>query len=574
MPDGKRLATGAGDNSVRIWDLTAGTQQAVLTPTGRIGTFSVSRDGNWIATGSPGNDIKLWDARTGDARGELSGHNAPVSALMFSADSRWLASGDDRGHVRLWHLENRAPGQPGPPAWVFGRDLSGHNGSITAIRFTPDGRRLVTASADHSCGQWDTATGEEQRQLVLKHNDYVSSLDLSADGTRALTACDDGFARLWRLADATQLAAVKSPSKPFTSVSFSPDSSIALLTSSEGKRVFTWDLSLVAGLGAANPNVAALNAQPGQLQPFLDFNQLGGEVWASIFAPDGRHVLTIGGNDGQLWNLNTHRPVVRYSPHSAVASAAISPDGRLIATGSWDHSAKIWDRATGRAIRRLDGGHAANINSVEFSSDGHELLTASDDGTAKIWNVETGKLTGVQFIGHKARVLSAAYSPDGTRVVTASGDNTAKIWDRATGKLLFTLEGHKYPVLCAQFSADSRRVITGSQDAMAKIWDARTGHELKTLEGHTAAVTAVAFSPDGTRALTGSQDNTAKLWDTETKKEILSLPGHTQEVTSVSFSPDGRTVLTSSRDGTAIIWLANDWRKTTEPKVAGVARNR
>ena len=187
LPDKKHLATGAGDNSVRIWDLTAGTQQTVLTPTGRVGTLAASPDGNWIATGSPSTDIKLWNARTGVTRGDLSGHEAEVSALMFSPAGDRLVSGDNRGHVRLWRKV------AGPNGWAFERELVGHSGSISALRFTPDGKRLVTASGDRSCGQWDLATGAEDRQLVLKHPEFVSSLDISPDGARALTSCDDGI---------------------------------------------------------------------------------------------------------------------------------------------------------------------------------------------------------------------------------------------------------------------------------------------------------------------------------------------------------------------------------------------
>src|SRR5205814_5526429 len=127
-----------------------------------------------------------------------------------------------------------------------------------------------------------------------------------------------------------------------------------------------------------------------RLRKLFDFNELGGEVWTAMFASDGRKVLTAGGNDAQLWNLETRRPIVSYRPHGALASAALSPDGRLIVTGGWDHTAKIWDATTGHANRKLDGGQAGNINSVEFSPDGRELLTASDDGTALAWNVESG----------------------------------------------------------------------------------------------------------------------------------------------------------------------------------------
>jgi WD40 repeat protein/serine/threonine protein kinase len=608
--DGEHLATGAGDNSVRVWNRAAGTQVAVLTPTGRIGTLAVSPDNRWLATGSLGNDVTLWNGRIeGPPLGTLGGHEAEISALAFSPNGQLLVSGDDRGKLRLWRLEagsavrgspnparvateglqNRGAGRPavsgsagsGDPRttgrWVFERELLGHNGSISAIRFMPDGRRLVTASGDQTCAQWDLATGEELRDLVLKHSEWVSSLDLSTDGRFALTTCDDGIARLWRLADAAPIAAVKSPGRPFNSGGFSPDGSFVVLASSEDKIVRLWNVSIAAS------GVAADAAQASATDVLLDFNKLGGEVWAAMFAPDGRHILTIGGNDATMWDVGTRRPVVRYSPHGAVASAAVSPDGKLVATGSWDHSAKIWDIETGQAIRKLDGGHAGYVNSVEFSPDGAELLTASDDGTARLWDVETGKPTGIIFKGHTARVIAATFSPDGTRILTVSGDKTARIWDRATGNPIGKpLVGHKWAVFCGRFSADGQRIITGSQDKSAIIWDATTGDKLLVLEGHTATVTSVAFSPDGTRAVTGSQDYTAKLWDattnaeldnsaeTQQAKEILSLPGHTQEVTSVCFSPDGLNILTASRDGKAIIWLADDWRG--EKTVAGLRR--
>jgi WD40 repeat protein len=293
---------------------------------------------------------------------------------------------------------------------------------------------------------------------------------------------------------------VRSPGTAFNSAALSPDGSTAVLTATEDKRVWLWDLSVAR----AASNSAAVDATAGVelLQPLLDFNLQGGEVWMASFAPDGRHVLTIGGNDATLWNLQSRQPVVRYSSHGAVASADLSPDGRLVATGSWDHSAKIWDAATGQAIRKLDNGHTLHVNSVEFSPDGAQLLTGSDDGTARLWDVESGNPTGPVLSGHTARVVAATFSPSADRILTVSGDTTARVWDRASGKVISTLKGHKWAVLCGQFSPDGRRVITGSKDGTAKIWDAATGQMLVELPGHTAAVTAVAFSPDGTRAIT------------------------------------------------------------------------
>jgi WD40 repeat protein/serine/threonine protein kinase len=558
FPDGKHMATGAGDNSVRIWDLMAGTEKLELAPTGRIGTLAVSPDGSLVATGSQGTDVQVWNVQTGKVIKTLSGHAAEIASLAFSPDGQRLATGDDRGNLRVW---SRGRGQAGSPGdWELELELPGHNSSVTSIRFTPDGQRLITSSGDRTCGQWDLAAGQELRELVLRHPEWVSSLDISPDGRAAITTCDDGLARLWRLADAAPLAVVRSPGKRFNWGAISPDGSTAALTSTEDKAVWLWDLS--AAREAGIQSAGDFDAESGLLRQILDFNQQGGEVWMAAFAPDGRHIVTLGGNDAELWSLDSRDRIARYSSHGAVASAAISPNGRLVATGSWDHSAKIWDAETGQAIRKLEGEHSGQVNSIEFSPDGAQLLTASDDKTACLWDAETGRSTG-KLTGHTGRVIAATYSPDGTRILTVSDDQTARVWERATGNLLATLKGHTRAVICGQFSADGHRVITGSRDGKAKIWDIATETMLVDLAGHTAAVTAVAFSPDDTRALTGSQDNTCKLWDAQPDKdgkEILTLPGHTQEVTAVSFSPDGRNVLTSSRDGTAVIWLAESWR--------------
>ncbi len=566
FPDGRRLATGAGDNSVRIWDVAEGTQLQVLSPTGHLGTLAVSPDGDWLVTGSAGNDAQVWDSHSGTQVGApLAGHVAEVSAAAFTPQGDVLATGDDRGHIRLWR-------KSGPSnTWTLAHQLRGHSRSITGLRFTPDGQRLVSASGDHTCGQWNVATGAEDRTLVLKHPDYVTALDLSADGTLAITTCDDGAARLWRLADAQLLQTVKSPGKIFNAVSVAPDSRSALVTSNLDRKVYRWDLPAAAGAADAASGATGSASAPA-LAALLDFKQLGGVVWAATYARDGKHLLTIGGNDAALWSVDTLRPVMRFSPHGAVASAALSPDGKLLVTGSWDHSAKIWDAATGHAIRKLENGHTGYINTAEFSPDGRQILTASDDGTARLWDVESGQPTPIVFTGHSDRVLGATFSPDGSRVLTVSSDKTAKLWDRQSGQLQQTLAGHDWGVLCGRFSPDGSRVITGSEDTKAIIWDAATGAKLVELAGHTAPVTSVAFSPDASRVLTGSQDYNVKLWDAgkdrQGGKEILSLAGHQQEVTSVSFSPDGRLALSSSRDGTAIVWLAVDWHNRVALRTA------
>ena len=546
--DGTQLATGAGDGTARIWDVATGTEVLQLDNTGRTAALAVSPDGQWIATGSPGNNAIVWSTQTGEQVAELTGHEAAITSLAFSHDSQTLATGDDLGRCRLWNHE------ASPDKWTGSHWLRGHSRSISAMTFVDQGKRLVTASGDNTCGQWDVATGQELTDLVLRHPDWVTGMAVSQDGTRVLTSCDDGKLRLWSLANARVLREIESTGEVvFTSVDLSPDGNQALAATAANGKVQMWNLT--TGDEATTNDGAA----------WMEFGDRAGILWAARFAPQGDQVLTIGGNDARLWDVETREPVVRFSPHGAVAAADISPDGKLLVTGSWDRSAKIWDIATGKAVRKLDGLHQGYINSVEFSPDGQTILTASDDGIARLWDVATGKPTGsifAPFSGRAPRIHQARFSSDGEQVLTTTSFKTARIFDRHTGAILQTLVGHEWAVLCGEFSRDGEKVITGSEDNTARIWNASTGKLLLKLAGHTDSITSVAFSPDGCRAMTASQDNTAKLWDAETGKEILTLTGHHQELTSVSFSPNGKAVLTSGRDGATILWPTVDWHST------------
>ena len=157
-------------------------------------------------------------------------------------------------------------------------------------------------------------------------------------------------------------------------------------------------------------------------------------------------------------------------------------------------------------------GHTGSVTSAAFSPDGSRVVTGSWDGTAKVWDATTGAEV-FSFKGVVGFVTSAAFSPDGSRVVTGSTDNTPKVWDATTGAVVLSLKGHTDRVTSAAFSPDGSRVVTGSTDRTAKGWDATTGAEVLSLKGRTGHVFSAAFSPDGSRVVTGSDDGTAKVWD-------------------------------------------------------------
>ena len=235
--------------------------------------------------------------------------------------------------------------------------------------------------------------------------------------------------------------------------------------------------------------------------------------------------------------------------------AAISPDGKQVLSGSADRMVILWDRTTGKVIRRF-GPAGGRLISTVFSPDGRRALTAGEDKVIRLWDLSSGNLIK-EFKGHTEWVFSLAFAPDGRSFYSTSGgpdiwhdgkDSAVRVWDVETGQVLRKLEGHKGRVLSVAISPDARQVLTGG-DTSVILWDASDGKIIRRLTGHTGLLARVSFLPDGKRAVSGSFDKTIRLWDLATGKEIHRFTGHPKEITWLDVSPDGRRVLSSDYNG-------------------------
>lgn len=249
-----------------------------------------------------------------------------------------------------------------------------------------------------------------------------------------------------------------------------------------------------------------------------------------------------------------------------VSSIALSPNGRILATASWDHTIKLWDSQSGSLIRTL-AGHASRVLCIAFSPDGRLLASGAgvwDDsdarGELKLWNSQSG--AEVEQIGaHTGAVTAVAFAPDGASLASGSADTTINLWNLRShsGEVLRGRDGgHRGLVYSVRFSPDGRTLASGGRDKTIRLWDVAGRREKPRSfsESHKGGVWSVAFSPDGKTLLTGSWDNTVKLWDLDTGRIQATLKDHRATVTCVAFSPDGRLLATGSADQTVRLWNA------------------
>jgi WD40 repeat protein/serine/threonine protein kinase len=576
--DGRRLASGSWDKTVKVWDLRQPDRPplTLLGHTGTVSSVSFSVDGRRLASASGDKTVRVWDLGQPD-RPPLTfqGHTASVFSVSFSGDGRRVASGSADKTVRVWDL-----GQPDRPPLT----LQGHTDSVWTVSFSSDGERLASGSVDKTVRVWDLRQ-PDRPPLTLKGYTYpISSVSFSSDGQRLASGCSiDTTITVWDL---------RQPDRPpltlhghlgsVGSVSFSGDAQ-RLAVGGGDKTVKVWDLcqptrppltlhghtSSVWSVsfsgdgqrlasGSADKTVRVWDLrQPDQ--PPLTFQGHTDGVRSVSFSGDGQR-LASGSADKtvKVWDLRQpDRPPLTLQGHSGpVRSVSFSGDGQRLASGSADKTVKVWDlRQPDRPLTLR--GHKDEVWSVSFSGDGQRLASASADKTVKVWDLRQPDRPPLTLQGHTGTVSSVSFSGDGRRLASASWDKTVRVWDLGQpDQSPLTFQGHTDLVFSVSFSGDGRRVASGSWDKTVRVWDlGQPDRPPLTFQERAAGFFSVSFSGDGHRLASGSLDNTVKVWDlSQPDQPLLTLQGHSDPITSVSFSGDGERVASGSADKTVKVW--------------------
>jgi WD40 repeat protein len=320
---------------------------------------------------------------------------------------RWLMGGVAAltlmlGGYGIWQLSHNHL----PTATLLVNTIVGDGSYINYLVMTPDGKSLLSSSADKKIKIWDFSTGKEIRTLI-EASIPINYFAISPDWQTLATGGTGNTIAIWDFDSGKKIRTLKGHSSYVNYVAISPDGN-KLASASADHTIKIWDLS------------------------------------------SGKELLTLTG----------HSSYVNY--------IAITPDGRKLASASADNTIKIWDLSSGKELLTLIG-HSGSVNSLAITADGRKLASASADHTIKIWDLSSGKEL-LTLTGHSSPVKPLAMTPDGKELVSASADHEIKIWDISTGQEIQTLEGHSSSVNSLLITPDGKKLVSASADSTIKIW--------------------------------------------------------------------------------------------------------
>jgi WD40 repeat protein len=589
-PDGKLLATGSYDHTVRVWDSGTGRELHVIEGhTGAVHRVAFNRDGTLLASASDDHTIRLYDLRSG-ARRLVRRHADKVWALGFTPDGR-LASADISGQAFRHDLGSGREERIGPVppcnslacaprgdrilfacdggvvlVWDLRRktgtrlQVDPRSRAVLSVAVSPSGDLLALGGREGMVQLWDLKELRNLRELP-GHVDSVWGLDFSPDGATLVTASWDRSVKLWDVKTGKEEATLIGHFEAVKHATFAPDGR-RLATASKDGTVRLWTLPL--------------HQEPIRCS-------LPGRIRRVLTAPAGNVILVSQTGSPSTWRMSDGKELTLEAGLAARLQdehrADLSLDGRLLLLPS-GQGVELLERSTGKRVAFRDRCHEGELRFLALSPDGKTVLTAGGkQAEVRCWGVEGETLAPLGDPVPGVDVRSAIFSLDGKRVAMLvptedrQGDRTVRLWASGIGppRPLGEPTGH---VAAVAFSPDGKLLATGETrrqgdhiTGLVRLWEASTGNPAAALPGYGGGVTAVAFTPDGRSLCGGDGKGVVKLWDPQTGEEKLTLRSLPGPVVGICFAEDGRTLATVVGDAPGQaggIWL---WPATTDEDI-------
>jgi RNA polymerase sigma factor (sigma-70 family) len=554
--DGKWLLS-AGSPSVSsdrgivvFWDVQARkwkkvTEHLEAARTQWMRALALSADGRTAAAGTDSGKLSLIDVQTQEARAaKVDLMN--VAGLSFAPDGKSLAIGTFKGLVLV------------DPATGAETKRFQTPGQARQVVFAPDGKsvwvgcdggQFFAADKDRpgSIVRWDLATGAAAQTFPTVPG-MLLSLAVSPDGKWVASGGENAGPFLWDVATgkSTDLIPPGPHRRPWVyGLAFAPDGKTLAAADTHG-RIRVWDVATRKELYQQDEHT--------------------GSVLKAAVTPDGKLAATAGG-DGtiRLWDLATGKPIRSWEADrmGSVLTAAFAPDGRSLLTCGWSGTLRLWDVATGAEVRRFRD-EKKFIRFAALSPDGKLVASSADDGIAiLLQETATGKAVR-EIRGHISYLGSLMFSPDGRRLVSTADihsdrqqtfdDRSVRVWDVASGKLVHKIDGVR-PHGTVAMSPDGRVLAIGGTwgtetTGTVRFWDLATGKEME--DRRLPGTSAVAFSPDGRFIVAADRD--VRLIEAATGKVMQTFVSGAGTVNGLTFTPDGRRLISAHDDGTALVW--------------------